>query len=216
MMNCECFCGVPHSYLSLMAQEYIRPQWSKTSLTWSVAGNLPGLTLEMLNTIYAEAWEAWVAVCGITAARILIQGADVNKTTGRIDGPGGVLAWSELPSGDDRPLTQRYDNSESWDQNFLRVVASHEIGHALGLPHLARGNLMQPTYDPTITKPQAGDIAEIQRRYGPPKTRPVPEPAPPLNPGAADKILLWKSDLTESGLVNLSKRVGALIQGQGF
>jgi hypothetical protein len=45
-------------------------------------------------------------------------------------------------------------------------VICHELGHALGLPHLNAGNLMAPYYDPDVTAPQKGDIEEIVKLYG--------------------------------------------------
>ncbi|NDC10566.1 MAG: hypothetical protein EBZ75_14750, partial [Oxalobacteraceae bacterium] len=85
-----------------------------------------------------------------------------------LDNKGGTLAWSELPCGvaENVQLDQMFDEAEDWSFNMAVAVICHELGHALGLPHLANGNLMAPYYDPNVTKPQDGDVAEIIKLYG--------------------------------------------------
>ncbi|MBL8893004.1 MAG: matrixin family metalloprotease [Rhizobiales bacterium] len=55
----------------------------------------------------------------------------------------------------------------------IRHTFAHEIGHAIGLDHPgASGSLMGFRYDEKIDGPQAGDIAAVQRLYGPPRSQP--------------------------------------------
>ena len=170
-------CGVTEAMLANLAA------WRKRRLRWQVAGNLPNLTRDVVRSVFQQAFDSWQSVCGLSFE----EGtpADILVTTGRIDGTFKVLAWSELPDGSDRSLTQKYDTSESWivseapPQNRIDLVAvaAHEIGHALGLDHARPGtrDLMEPTYAPGRRVPQPGDISRIVSLYGPPVAPPPPD-----------------------------------------
>ena len=149
-------------------------------------GELGSLSAAGVKASIQEACSRWEAICGIrffmaSSAREahIVIGAGI-----RGEGPGGTLAWSELPCGPDRQLQQQYDRRERWviadnapgSKIDLTRVVCHEIGHAIGLPHIGSGNLLAPTYSSRIIKPQAGDIVEAQARYGKPQSNPEPEP----------------------------------------
>lgn len=159
-------------------------KWPDGRVTWGMRNHpVPGRAADV-RAIYEAAWASWAKVANITPifsdrpseARVVMD-------AGTIDGPRNILAWSEMPCGAARQVEQRYDSAENWDLGeggdiLLLAVAAHEIGHALGIPHIATGNLMQPYYSPEIRAPQAGDIAEAVGRYGRPG-QPVPPPPPP-------------------------------------
>jgi hypothetical protein len=63
-------------------------------------------------------------------------------------------------------LDQMFDEAEEWSFDMAVAVICHELGHALGLAHLGKGNLMAPYYDPNVSTPQKGDIAEMIALYG--------------------------------------------------
>lgn len=145
------------------------------------------LGLRDAGAVMQQAAEQWNAVCGIELVRVTtesdanIVADDYGNTGDQFGRAGGVLADSHLPCGATARtrLQQRYDTGERWTDEMLLAVACHELGHAIGLPHLSAGSLLQPYYDPRITKPQKNDIEEVVRRYGPPSPRPSPSPLPP-------------------------------------
>ncbi len=200
------FCGLPDVMPIQLTQSLCR--WNKRQLYWAMAGQLAGITAEQRQQAYTLAWSYWSEVCNIGAVWSSTVNADVLMSAGAIDGGLGTLAWSELPcAGDDRPLRQLYDTSEQWviaegatpaGQIDLVRAACHELGHALGIPHITTGNLMAPIYSPIIRKPQAGDIIEAVQRYGPPAGPPLP-PVPP-----EEIIVTFPQPVTKIKLVRMA------------
>lgn len=178
------FCGCTAQFLV----ESQTAAWRKRTLTWWLAGSLPNLSDASARQGLAEAFGNWTAVCGLQFREAGPgERPDIVCTTGVIDTAGKTLAWSELPDGSDRQLTQKYDQADAFviaarpgrGQIDLVAVACHELGHALGLDHSApgSGDLMEPTYQPGRRTPQPGDIRRIQALYGPPRPRPQPDPS---------------------------------------
>lgn len=147
---------------------------------WDGIGALSGVTPDQKHAAYVAAIESWEKVSGLQGELVNTKGeAHIASEAARIDRAGSVLAWSQLPNGSPNVrLQQTYDTSENWNPTFLQEVMAHELGHAYGLPHSRAGNLMQPYATSKIVVPQAGDIAEIQARYGPPVKQPEPTPTP--------------------------------------
>lgn len=172
------------------------PHWGKHDLTYSVVSGLPGIPVDSMKRAAQIAFDRWAAVCDIRASHIKTAGeaADILMQVGPIDGPSGVLAWSELPgNGTTRQLKQMYGKAEKWviadtvpvgRIDLVRVMC-HELGHALGSAHLPAGNLLAPTYSTTINKPQAGDTLIMVQRYGQPK------PVVPQPPAGGDDENIW-------------------------
>lgn len=164
-------CGLPDFNLTMGGHEC---KWPMKRITYYQELNLPGLTKNQIAEAYAIAFSQWAAVCDIEpilanshkTANIYAR-SGMGRSNG-LDNRGGTLAWSELPCGvnENIQLDQMYDEAEAWSFNMAVAVMCHELGHALGLPHLNDGNLMAPYYDPNVTSPQAGDIEEIVKVYG--------------------------------------------------
>ncbi len=182
------FCGHP----DVMAVSEDLAAWPSPEIRYYVTNpaGFPGLSRDQVRAAFAWAWDRWAAVCGIAPEEVGDPAkAHVVIECARIDRAGQVLAWSELADGTARQKAQRYDSSEAWasvpdatvprQKIDLNRVACHEIGHVLGLPHIASGNLLQPLYDPSIWAPRAGDVREAQARYGPPLRPAAPPPEPP-------------------------------------
>lgn len=156
------------------------PRWhpaAAAGLTWHVPRRLPGFSRRDLIHVFHRAWANIVPHARLSArytgnpktAHILVG-------TGLIDGPQKILAWSQVPEEDAIQLEQRYDTAERWSDSArprpgeigLLHVATHELLHALGVLHHTPDetpSLMDPYYDPSISTPQAWEIAELQKRY---------------------------------------------------
>jgi len=191
-------------------------KWPLVRVTWSVVADLPGFARETFRAAAEEAWSYWSAVCGILPQQI--QGPAANVVIGiQSLGPGGVLADCQLPCGATIGSTvrMRVDTEEAWvlaenppptKIDLVRVLA-HELGHAIGIPHIGSGNLMAPTYSSAIRRPVAGDVAEAVARYG----LVPPRPPEPPTPGPLKELQAWLLD-ESTGRVYV--RVNGVMYGQ--
>jgi hypothetical protein len=133
-----------------------------------------------------RAFDSWTAVTNIIFTELTDNDAafDASGAGGDIrigghifDGNGGTLAHAFYPpsNGYTSAGDIHFDVAETWVIGFNKVgfdifqVASHEIGHAIGLAHTSvTGSLMNAFYSESFSGPQADDIAGIQSLYGEP------------------------------------------------
>ena len=174
-------------------------RWPSPDISWGIKADLPGFARDAFQEAIKTALDWWAAVCGVRPRFASSGFANIQVGIQTI-GPGGVLADSGLPCGMSMSgsVAQRYDTAEAWvvaenppgNRIDLVRVACHELGHAIGIPHIGNGNLMAPVYSVSIRRPQSGDIAEAVARYGLPRpSEPTPAPVPPTPASEAFKEL---------------------------
>lgn len=173
--------------------EEARGRWNKKEITWAFHQYLPQMDRDVQNQLFTNAMDAWTDSCGLlpTIQVSNIQEADIVVSVGRgrrsnFDGPGGTLAWAQLPPGDDRQLVMKFDVDENFVASGGGVngilylpVATHEGGHLWGLDHSnSDSDLMAPFYNPRVQAPQPGDKSRMVNLYGPAENPPNPLPDP--------------------------------------
>ena len=211
LLNSPYRCGCP----DMMAEAATLCRWpSLPRVTYGLSNSfeMPGLTRKQVESELKLACDSWNAVCGINLQPAQpSEHVNIAIRSEAMDGQGGTLAESFLPCGNVRAnttLNQRYDNRERWVIGMAQAVFAHEVGHAIGLSHLAAGNLLQPYYRASIKTPQAGDIREVLQRYGEPKkpTPPPVEPPPPADESMSVQIVLPSGRVYSGTLVSRSGR----------
>lgn len=158
--------------------------WHKRHLTWCLTGLVEGVDPQRQRVLTQAVFAAVSAACGLTFAETdAASNPDIRMGSGTLDGRGNVLAWSEVATGDDRPLRQMYELNEGWSGALvaaelrpgevpLFICRLHEVGHALGVLHSTDPNdVMYPYLSTANWQPTGWFLAELQSRYGPP---PVP------------------------------------------
>ena len=158
------------------------PGLGSAALTYNIANSPSSLSQVETNEAIQTALTVWSSVADITFTptdqRGLSDSIDFSFT--RLDGVGGTLAQAYFPD-DINPARiagdVQFDSAEVWEIGNsqgnaafdLVWVAVHEIGHSLGLDHLASAaaSVLAPYVSPNqaFVSLASADIAAIQSLY---------------------------------------------------
>ena len=185
----------------------------------------------MIQSDTRKAFDQWQAVTPLTftdttpsaAADIVLKfeagrhgGAGTDHQNGRdydFDGRGGTLAHANLPLYSSRSGSWTHvDQEEDWTSVggvALLNTLTHEIGHNLGLRHLAGvRNMMLPQHDNTLLSLTQIDIDRIQEIYG------EPDVSTTSTSTTSTSTTITTTSTTRTSTGTLCDGVDALIQDQ--
>ncbi|CAJ1065833.1 collagenase 3 [Xyrichtys novacula] len=167
-------------------------KWENNNVTFRIVNYTPDLKKTDVDRAIRNALNVWADVTPLIFKKLHSGIADIMISFGSkehgdynpFDGPNGLLAHA-YPPGKDIGGDTHFDEDEHWSKDSsaynLFIVASHELGHALGMSHSSdAGALMYPVYSYATGYPLAeDDIDGIQALYGPnpnpKKVKPKPD-----------------------------------------
>ncbi|XP_057296926.1 matrix metalloproteinase-24-like [Hydractinia symbiolongicarpus] len=191
------------------ARRYVHQgtRWRKSLLTWRLEGRGRTLSRSIIRRVMSKAMGYWSRSTNINFKETASSKPDIWVKFTRyhhgdpysFDGPGGTLAHAFYPhnnqglSGDIHfDDDENYTYQSSRGRNLL-WVATHELGHSLGLEH---SNLREAVMYPWYTKYKANfklhndDVHGIQALYGKrknPTSRRPTRPTRPIRPISNNK-----------------------------
>jgi Matrixin len=136
------------------------------TVTWAVDESISQADLQSINAAFAE----WSKVANIQFQEVSSTAvADIDFSNSAIDGAGNVLGVTgfSFSGGQLQSADVQFDSGDNLSGAELTLVATHEIGHAIGLDHFNDAPaVMNSTANFSLTGLAQSDIDGILALYG--------------------------------------------------
>lgn len=158
-----------------MANDYslVGAKWGSPELgtaggtvTWAVDDSISQADLQSINAAFAE----WSEVANIQFQQVSSTAvSDIDFSEGAIDGASNVLgvASYSFSGGQLQNADIEFDSADNLSGSELTLVATHEIGHAIGLDHYnGAPAVMNSTANFSLDSLTQSDIDGVLALYG--------------------------------------------------
>ena len=136
------------------------------TVTWAVDDSISQADLQSINAAFAE----WSEVANIQFQEVSsTANADIDFSNSAIDGASNVLGVTgfSFSGGQLQNADVQFDSGDNLSGSELTLVATHEIGHAIGLGHFNDDPaVMNSTANFSLTGLAQSDIDGIVALYG--------------------------------------------------